>query len=119
MKKAYTITPEEYYKKLDEIRKIEYNYGYQCGPDYRQYRLSSSTPEKIKKRYEKLKSETENLPKPKDSVFFRNTDLYNLWLNRETDEPVTAKELFNIVTGISGAIDAAKSAAVWSNFDGR
>ena len=123
MKKAYAITPDDYRDKVREIRKIDYQYGYECGPNHCQHRLSSSTPEKTKKRYEKLTEECNTMPKPENHLFFRNTDLYNLWLNRNTDEPITAQELYNIVAGIAGAItaaeDRAKSTAIWSDYDGK
>ena len=123
MKKAYTITPDEYHELRQEIHKIDYRYGYECGSGHSQRRLSPSTPERTRKRYEKLTAECEAMPKPENHLFFRNPDLYNLWLNRYTNEPITARELYNIVAGIAESIgdaeDRAKSSAAWSNWDGR
>lgn len=95
MKKAYTITPEEYKFKAEQIRNIEYKYG-----DKAAY-----APETTKKRYDKLVKECAEFPTPANRsanrIFMTNTDLYNLWLNQHTDEPITAKELFNIIKGIT------------------
>ena len=118
MKKSYTITPEEYHKKLEEIRDIKYKYG--CS-DFAT--ISENAPERVKKRFNKLIAEVKAFAEPQDSLFLRNPDLYNLWLNRNTDEPITARELFNIIAGVSEAIDRAedraKTHADWANFDGR
>ena len=59
------------------------------------------------------------MPIPNDKTFFRGTDIYNLWLNRDTDEPITARELYNIIASISKEIkdaeSSARSAANWND----
>lgn len=101
MKKAYTITPEEYKYKAEQIRNIEFKYG-----DKAAY-----APETTKKRYDKFVKECAEFSKPKSSIFMTNTDLYNLWLNQHTDEPITAKELFNIIKGITEVMSDKISSA--------
>ena len=90
MNKAYTITPEEYCGKSSEIRRIEYSYG-----DDAIY-----APARIRSHYKNLKKICADFEEPADSMFMRNADLYNLWLNQDTTEPITARELFNIINGI-------------------
>ena len=121
MKRAYTITPEQYSKKQAQIREIGYKNG-RYDYETNKYRLLSSTPERTCKQFEKLTKECEEMPIPSDKTFFRGTDIYNLWLNRDTDEPITARELYNIIASISEEIkdaeSSAKSSAVWNNWDG-
>ena len=117
MKKAYTITPEKYRKNQETIGDIKYKYGYPLEAGWRL--LGGDIPETIKKKADKATSENASVEKPENGLYFRNKDIYNLWLNRDTDEPITARELFNIVEAISEAIDGARSAAAWSNYDGR
>ena len=115
MKKAYKLTPEEYKTKCEEIRGIVYHHGYhsnQTGKDY----LSENTSERVRNRYEKLKAEVDETEIPDDFFFFHNADLYNLYLNRDTDEPITARELYNIVSAISKAVKDAKDSAVSSSY---
>ena len=110
MKKAYSITPDQYHEKQVQIRDIAYKngwYNYETG----KYRLSDTTPERTRKRFEKLTKECEEMPIPNDKTFFRGTDIYNLWLNRDTDEPITARELYNIIASISEEIKATESMA--------
>ena len=121
MKKTYTITPDQYREKQSQINNIGYKNGWY---DYEtnKYRLSDSTPERTRERFEKLTKECEEMPIPSDKTFFLGTDIYNLWLNRDTDEPITARELYNIIASISEEIkdaeSSAKSSAAWSNWDG-
>ena len=121
MKRAYTITPEQYHEKQAQIREIVYKNG-RYDYETKKYRLLSSTPERTCKQFEKLTKECEEMPIPSDKTFFRGTDIYNLWLNRDTDEPITARELYNIIASISEEIkdaeSSAKSSAVWNNWDG-
>ena len=101
MKKAYTITPEEYKYKAEKIRNIEWKYG-----DKAEY-----APETTKKRYDKLVKECAEFPTPANPLFMENADLYNLWLNQHSDEPITAKELFNIIKGITEVMSNKISSA--------
>lgn len=110
MKKAYSITPDQYREKQAQIRDIGYKNGW-YNYETSKYRLSDSTPERTRKRFEKLTKECEEMPIPSDKTFFRGTDIYNLWLNRDTDEPITSRELYNIVASISQDIKAAESMA--------
>lgn len=91
MKRAYTITPEGYKHKAEQIRNIEWKYGDNA----------ECAPESTKKRYDKLVKECAEFPIPANPIFMKNVDLYNLWLNQHTDEPITAEELFNIIKGIT------------------
>jgi hypothetical protein len=65
----------------------------------------------------RTKKYSEDCPK-----FFRCQELYNLWLNRDNDKPVTTKELYNVVATIAEAIaeaeNRAKSHATWSGWGG-
>lgn len=107
MKKAYTITPKEYFKKLDELDEIEYRHGEDA----------KYASERIQKKYKRLTEQTKAFKEPKDAMFLRNADLYNLWLNKDTDEPITAKELFNIINGITGEMRDDISSATYE-YDG-
>ena len=42
---------------------------------------------------------------PDDDFFCRNTELRDLWYNRNDNEPVTSKELYYIVKEIAKAIE--------------
>lgn len=121
MKKAYTITPEQYREKQREINKIGYKNGW-SDPKTGIYTLSEGTNPRTRKHFENLTKECDEMPKPKDKLFFMGTDIYNLWLNRHTDEPITARELYNIIKTVGEAISQAesnaKSSAVWDNWDG-
>lgn len=48
---------------------------------------------------------------PDDDFFCRNTELRDLWYNRNEDEPITSKELYGIVKGIARAIECADERA--------
>ena len=126
MKKAYTITPEKYEKNRDTIYDIKYKYNYPHEGSWRYLDGTTAddhTPEKVKKKYNKAVEENKTFVKPENDIFLSNTDIYNLYLNRDTDEPITAREFYNIVTallsGIDEAEDRAETSAVWSNWDGR
>lgn len=116
MKKAYTITPAEYVEKKRKIEEIGYKNGW-FKPERGEYELARDTPERIKGRFDKLTKEVKETPIPKENIFFINEDLYNLWLNRDTDEPITARELYSIVSAIGWAIKDAEgraiSSAIW------
>lgn len=110
MKKAYKITPAQYKAKQEEIKRI----GYKNGWDDREtgeWRLSDDTNPRTRKHFENLVKECEEMPKPSNKVFFKGTEIYNLWLNRYTDEPITASELYNIVESIAEVISEAESRA--------
>ena len=115
MKKAYTITPAQYKTKQYEINRIGYNNGWML--ETGEWKLSDDTNPRTRKHFENLVKECEEMPKPKNKVFFRGTDIYNLWLNRHSDEPVTARELYNIVESIAEAISEAESRATRSAAD--
>lgn len=110
MKKAYTITPEQYREKRKEIERIGYKNGH-SDPKTGRYTLSEETNPRTRKHFENLTKECDEMPIPDDKTFFLGTDIYNLWLNRHSDEPVTARELYNIIAIISGEIKDAKSMA--------
>lgn len=117
MKKAYTITPEQYREKQREINKIGYKNGWYDQKTGR-YTLSEGTNPRTRKHFENLTKACNEMPKPKDKRFFMDTDIYNLWLNRHTDEPITARELYNIVTAIFGEIGDAENRASYE-WDGQ
>lgn len=123
MRKAYTITPDEYREKRREINNIGYKNGWN-DPKTGRYTLSEGTGPGTRKRFENLTRECDGMPKPEDKLFFMGTDIYNLWLNRDTDEPVTARELYNIIKTVGDAISQAESnarssAVVWDTWGGR
>ena len=117
MKKAYTITPEQYREKQREINKIGYKNGWYDQKTGR-YTLCEGTNPRTRKHFENLTKACDEMPKPKDKRFFMDTDIYNLWLNRHTDEPITARELYNIVTAIFGEIEDAENRASYE-WDGQ
>ena len=112
MKKAYTITPDRYTENNGIIRDVEYNYGHQESEEtYMGFKFKTvvdieDVPKYKRKRYERAVRENAEVVKPSlnNSIFFYNEDNYNLWLNRDTDEPITARELYNIVRAIETAI---------------
>ena len=122
MKKAYTITPEQYHDKRAEITAIGYRHGWQ-NRETGEYKLADGTSDRVRKRFDKLTKEVKETPVPDNRLFFKNPDIYNLWLNRDTDEPITARELYNIVEAIGKAIgeaeSSARTAAAYANWDGR
>lgn len=114
MKKAYTISPEQY--RANEVLiyeiKNKYNYPQEGGWRYLDGTTAEEhTPESVKKKWKKATEENKKFKKPRSRFFTKNDDLYNLWLNRDTDEPVTARELYNIVASIREAIADAESRA--------
>ena len=113
MKKEYTITPAEYKAKVREINDIGYRHGH-FNRERGEYELANNVPDRVRNRFNKLRMEVEQTPRPKDKIFFANEDLYNLWLNRDTDEPITARELYNIVLTIGREIESAENRAVSS-----
>jgi len=120
MKKAYTITPEKYKKNRETICDIKrkYNYPQDSGWTYFDGTTAEDhTPESVKEKYKKAKKENDAFKVPDDDIFLGNPDIYNLWLNRNTDEPITAKELYNIVTALLSTIDDAENRASSSNAD--
>ena len=100
MKQAYKMKLEDYWKKRGQVNDIRYRYSVGYNDT-----LNEKTPEKVVKRYKKLKTEMEEMPKPDSQLFFLNTDIYNLWLNRDTDEPITARELYNILEATARYLD--------------
>ncbi len=103
MKKAYTITLEDYKRKIEKLRIIEQKYG-----DNAEF-----ASEKIKKTYDKLVKECAEFPKPKNPLFMESADLYNLWLNRNTDKPITTRELFDITTAVMEVMGRKISSATY------
>lgn len=111
MKKAYTITPNKYRENVKLQNNTRWKYG-----------EVKYAPESLRKKCTKAAEENLNVQLPEDELFFENADIYNLWLNRDTDEPITARELYEIVMAIGKSIKDAESnartAAAWSNWDG-
>ena len=93
MKKAYKLTPEDCWRKQGQIREIEYKYKNTVTGEI------DASP-RIAKRHKKLTEEVNSMPLPPCQLFMNNADIYNLWLNKNTSEPVTAKELYNIVSAM-------------------
>ena len=126
MKQSYNITPKQYNDNRYIIRKSKekYNYPQEKGWRYLDGTTSEErTPEKVKEQYKKAVEENNAFDVPKNKVFLANTDIYNLYLNRDTDEPITARELYNIVSclleEIEDAEDRAESSSIWDGWDGR
>jgi hypothetical protein len=121
MKKAYTITPERYEDNKKVIDKIKYKYDY---PQDKGWKYLDGTtaeeriPESVKNKYKKTAEENKAFEVPKNKIFLSNADIYNLYLNRDTDEPITARELYNIVTAIFGEIEDAENRASYE-WDGQ
>ena len=92
--------PAKYYELWDTIREIEYKYG----------KNVADMPKTTAKRYEKVKKEMTEIEVPKGEDyprFFepRTPELYNLWLGRESDEPVSKRELYAIVKDILSRVE--------------
>ena len=126
MKQSYNITPKQYKDNEKVIDKIKYKYNYPQEKGWRYLDGTTAeehTPEKVKEQYKKAVEENKAFAKPKNDIFLSNTDIYNLYLNRDTDEPITAMELYNIVSclldEIEDAEDRAESSSIWDNWDGR
>lgn len=98
MKKAYTITPEQYRENIRIMDKARYQYG-----------DLANAPERTRKKCTKAASENLKVERPEDRLFFENEAIYNLWLNRDTDEPITARELYTIVATLAQEIRNAAS----------
>lgn len=109
MKKSYTITPDQYRENVKTQKGAAYKFGDSLdgAPDY------------VKERCTKAAAENLKVKLPKDAFFFKNEVLYNLWLNRDTDEPITAKELYTIVESIYQRIEDVRTTSGWDNWDGR
>lgn len=126
MKKAYTITPAQYDANVKTMNDIEYRTGYSKATAHHRLlsgqTIEETTPKKTKDRYNKAYEENKGVKVPSNEFFFINEVLYNLWLNRDTDEPITAREMYAIVNTICEEIDAAESsassAAYYANWDG-
>ena len=126
MKQSYNITPKQYKDNKTIIRNIKekYNYPQEKGWRYLDGTTAEEhTPEKVKNQYKKAVEENKAFEIPKNKVFLANTDIYNLYLNRDTDEPITARELYNIVSCLLEEIedteDRAESYSIWNGWDGR
>lgn len=101
MKKAYKITPQKFQQNCETISRIEYKYG-------------SHIPETMKKGYDKIKAQNAEFEKPDKSFFYmENEFVYNLYLNRNEDEPVTSRELYAIVNTLLEKTDSMIRTATW------
>jgi len=100
MKKAYKITPQKFQQNREAITRIEYKYG-------------SYVPETMKKGYDKLKAQNAEFVKPDKPFYMENEFVYNLYLNRNVDEPVTSRELYAIVNTLLGKTDSMIRTATW------
>ena len=121
MKQSYNITPKQYKENKKLIRDIKAKYNYPQEKEWKYLDGTTAddhTPEKVKKQYKKAVEENKAFEAPKNRVFLANTDIYNLYLNRDTDEPITARELYNIVTAIFGEIEDAENRASYE-WDGQ
>lgn len=105
--------PARYWELSDIINDIEYNYGND----------TNSMPDSIAKRYEKAKKEMEELKVPKGAEYSRFFDanypaLYDLWLKKDSDKPITGKELFSVVNALLDKIrkvDSSIASHIWSS----
>ena len=134
MKQSYAIGPEKYSKNIDTMNEIEYNTGYthkdakKVNP-FTGKTKAESTPKNLVTKYEKAYAENKQFEKqlPKgeereeflESAFCENDTMFNLWLNRNTDEPITARELYQVVKVLLGEVDDAETRASLSGWDGR
>ena len=112
MKKAYAITPERYRSNIKVMEDARYHHGESL----------VNAPESVKKKCIKAAKENATIGElPKERIFFENEVMYNLFLNRDTDEPITARELYAIVQTLSEAIeeaeDRARTAAAYTDYD--
>lgn len=103
MKKKCAITYKEYKEKIEKLHIIEQKYG-----DNAKF-----ASEKTKKTYDKLVKECAEFPRPSNPLFMESADLYNLWLNRNTDEPITIRELFDITTAVMEVMSRKISSATY------
>ena len=121
------ITPDALPSNLQHLKhrgwEIEQKYGlyerYVNGFGIGKIHLSNKTPKKVKTEYENLKKKVENYQEPENVFFGRSDELYKLWANRESDEPVTFKMLYDVVVEVADAIRRAEISASYSNYDGR
>ena len=114
MKKAYTFTPQQRQKNIKIMADARYKYGSDL----------TKAPEKVKAKCTKAASENATFTDlPENTMYLDNEVMYNLYLNRDTDEPITARELYVITETIFKAIwkaeDRAKTSAAYANWDGR
>lgn len=91
MKKKYKITPDQYRDKIDKMYDITYKTGYDG------IKNADRCSRYLKEKYDKYHEETSKMDIPEDKLFFMNEVIYNLYLNRNEDEPVTSKELYKII----------------------
>lgn len=100
MKKAYKITPQKFQQNCEAISRIEYKYG-------------SHIPETMKKGYDRMKAQNAEFEEPKLSFYMENEFVYNLYLNRNVDEPITSRELYAIVNTLLEKTDSMIRTATW------
>lgn len=121
------ITPDALPSNLQHFKhriwEIEEKYGlherYVNGWGIGKIHLSEKTPKKVKTEYENLKKKVENYQEPDEAFFKRSDALYKLWVNRDCEEPITFKMLYDVVAEVSYAIREAEANASYSNYDGR
>ena len=100
MKKAYKITPQKFQQNCEAISRIDYKYG-------------SHIPETMKKGYDRMKAQNAEFEEPKQSFYMENEFVYNLYLNRNEDEPITSRELYAIINTLIEKTDSMIRSATW------
>ena len=117
MKKSYKVSPKEYNEAKHNLYQIEYRYGYngkngKSLVDGAGRTFEERYPE-IAKRYKEAEEIVKNTPVPENDMFFKNVFMYNLWLNRKEDEPITSRELYAILNTLAEDMKSRISTATY------
>ena len=117
MKKSYKVSPKEYNEAKHNLYRIEYHYGYNGKNGKSLVDGAGRTFEKrypeIAKQYKESEEIVNNTPVPENDLFFKNVFMYNLWLNRKEDEPITSRELYAILNTLAEEMKSKISTATY------
>lgn len=103
MKKPDTISVEKFRENNHFILNTEYRFG----------NNTERMPKTTAQKYNKALEENGGFELPTDRFFMTNDVVYALFKNRDTDEPVTARELYIIIETLRGKISDEISVATY------